>query len=79
MKDEDRGEDFVNFRLKQAAPDYVAIGKTRYAAAFRRGEEPFRSTRGEWKVWLEKTGYFEEESGVRSQESEEKRTLNPES
>jgi hypothetical protein len=64
----ERGEDFVTFALKPEAPDYVALGRTRYAGEFRRSEEPFRATRGEWKVFLERTGFFEqiEPSGDRA-------------
>jgi len=55
----ERGEDFVTFALKPEAPDFVALGRTRYAGEFRRTEQPFRATRGEWNVFLEKTGFFE--------------------
>jgi hypothetical protein len=59
MKEEQRGEDFVTFVLKAEAPDYVALGRTRYAGQFRRSEEPFRCTKGEWHVFLARTGWFE--------------------
>jgi len=80
MKDEDRGEDFVTFRLKKDAPEYVAIGKARFSGQFRRADEPFRATRSEWKAFLEPMGYFEEiegrESKVESGKGAESSTLN---
>jgi hypothetical protein len=62
---EQRGEDFVTFALKPDAPDFVALGRARYAGEFRRSEQPFRATRGEWNVFLARTGFFEE---VKNQE-----------
>ena len=59
-----RGEDWVRFVLKAEAPDYVVIGRARFSQIFRRANQPFRVTRGEWRVYVEKTGYFEEESGI---------------
>lgn len=53
-------EDFVQFRLKASAPDFVALGGARFSGAFARAQEPFEATRGEWKVFLERTGFFEE-------------------
>jgi hypothetical protein len=60
-----RQEDWVVFQLKATAPDYVALGRTRFAGSYRRDAEPFKCTRGEWLVFLEKTGFFEQ---VKSQE-----------
>jgi len=58
MKDR---EDFVQFRLKQDAPDYVAIVRgRRFEGVYRRAEEPFEATRGEWSIFLAPTGLFEE-------------------
>jgi len=55
-----RREDFVRFRLRAEAPDFVAIGGARFSGAFRRAAQPFECTRGEWKVFIERTGFFEE-------------------
>jgi len=55
-----RGQDWVEFKLKPEAPDYVARGARRFSGAFRRGAEPFRCTRGEWLVFVAPMGYFEE-------------------
>jgi len=53
-------EDFVRFKLKIEAPDFVALGGARFSGAFARAREPFEVTRGEWKVFVERTGFFEE-------------------
>jgi len=53
--------DFVRFRLKQDAPDYVAIVRgRRFEGVYRRAEEPFEATRGEWIAFLAPMGRFEE-------------------
>jgi hypothetical protein len=65
MDKEQKGGDWVSFKLKTEAPDFVALGRTRYAGQFRRSKQPFRATRGEWNVFLARTGFFEE---VNSQE-----------
>ena len=67
-----RQEDWVVFQLKSTAPDYVALGRTRFAGAYRRDAQPFKCTRGEWNVFLARTGWFEEvgEAKVESQISE---------
>jgi len=54
-----RGEDWVDFDLKESAPNYIALGGARFSGTFRRGAGPFRATHGEWKVFLEPTGWFE--------------------
>jgi hypothetical protein len=53
-------EDFVRFRLRPEAPDYVAFGGARFSGVFARAQEPFEVTHGEWKVFFERTGFFEE-------------------
>ncbi|MFA5056665.1 MAG: hypothetical protein WC485_01005 [Opitutaceae bacterium] len=53
-----RGQDWVNFTLKPEAPAQVALGGARFAARFRRADEPFRVTRGEWTVFLAPLGFF---------------------
>jgi len=55
-----RGQDWVTFQLKPEAPDQVALGGARFAARFRRADEPFRVTRGEWTVFLAPLGFFVE-------------------
>jgi hypothetical protein len=60
-------QDFVRFRLRVEAPDYVAFGGARFSGVFARAQEPFEVTRGEWKVFFERTGFFEEEPEIRSQ------------
>jgi hypothetical protein len=58
-----RGEDWVDFNLKESAPNCVAIGGARFSGVYRRAQSAaggFRATRGEWKVFLEPTGWFEE-------------------
>lgn len=57
-------EDFVRFRLKKSAPDFVAFGGRRFHGVYRRADEPFEATAGEWKVFLEKTGRFELETAA---------------
>jgi hypothetical protein len=52
-------QDFVQFQFKPKAPGYVAFGGARFSGIFRREAEPFEATRGEWKAWLEPTGFFE--------------------
>ena len=55
--------DFVRFKLRAGAPDFVAIGGARFSGSWRRTEEPFECTRGEWKVFVQRTGWFEEIEG----------------
>ena len=62
--------DFVRFKLRATAPDFVAIGGARFSGAYRRAAEPFECTRGEWKVFVERTGFFEEEKETLTGESD---------
>jgi hypothetical protein len=57
-------EDFVCFRLRAEAPNFVAFGGARFSGVFKRTEEPFEVTRAEWKVFFERTGFFEELTGL---------------
>ncbi len=57
---EQHGQDWVSFKLKGDAPEEVSLGTVRFAATYRRAEEPFSATRGEWSVFLEPSGFFEE-------------------
>jgi hypothetical protein len=56
--------DFVRFRLRRDAPNFVAFGGARFSGVFARAQEPFEVTRGEWKVFFERTGFFEELTGL---------------
>jgi hypothetical protein len=59
MNEKVRGEDWVTFKLKADAPEHVALGGARFHGIWKRGDEPFMATAGEWRVFLEKTGWFE--------------------
>ncbi len=76
VKAKDRGGDFVDFQLKAAAPEAVAVGGRRFAARFRRSEAPFRATRGEWTVFLEPLGFFELAVEARKAKAPENKTEN---
>ena len=52
-------EDFVRFRLRAEAPDYVAFGGARFSGVFARAQEPWDATKGEWRFWLGPSGFFE--------------------
>jgi hypothetical protein len=60
MNKEQKHDDWVSFKLKAEAPEEVAFGTVRFAASYRRSEEPFSATRAEWKAFLEASGFFEE-------------------
>jgi len=57
---EQHGQDWINFKLKVDAPEEVSLGNVRFAGTFRRSDQPFSATRGEWLLFLQATGWFEE-------------------